>query len=67
MMECPAHILHNAAKKSADKITVDVEVFVVKIFNHFSSSAKRTTTLESVFAFPDNGEEYSELLHHVTA
>jgi hypothetical protein len=38
----PAHIPHNAAKKAADKMAVDVEVLVVKLFNHFSSSAKRT-------------------------
>jgi hypothetical protein len=64
---CPAHILHNAVKKSADKMAVDVKVFVVKIFNHFNSSAKRTAALKSVFAFLDNVEEYSELLRHVTA
>jgi hypothetical protein len=64
---CPAHILHNAAKKSADKMAVYVEVFVVKIFNHFSSSAKRTAALKLIFAFLDNVEDYSELLRHVTA
>jgi hypothetical protein len=66
---CPAHILHNAAKKAADKMAVDVEVLVVKTFNHFSSSAKRTAALKSIFAFLDNGEEYSELLRrdHVVA
>jgi hypothetical protein len=63
---CPAHILHNAAKKAADKMAVDVEVLVVETFNHFSSSAKRTAALKSIFAFLDNAEEYSELLCHVT-
>jgi hypothetical protein len=63
---CPAHILHNAAKKAADKMAVDVEVLVAKVFNHFSSSAKRTAALKSIFAFLDNGEKYSELLHHAT-
>jgi hypothetical protein len=63
---CPAHILHNAAKKAADKMAVDIEVLVLKIFNHFSSSAKRTAALKSVFSFLDNGAEYSELLRHVT-
>jgi hypothetical protein len=43
---CPAHILYNAAKKAADKMTVDFEVLVVKIFNNFSSSAKRTADLK---------------------
>jgi hypothetical protein len=63
---CPAHILHNAARKAADKMAVDIEVLVVKIFSHFSSSAKHTAAIKSVFAFLDNGEEYSELLRHVT-
>jgi hypothetical protein len=63
---CPAHILHNAAKEAADKMAVDVEVLVVKIFNNFSSSAMRTAALKLVFAFLDNGEEYSEPLRHVT-
>jgi hypothetical protein len=58
---CPAHILHDAAKKATDKMAVDVEVLVVKIFNHFSSSAKHAAALKSVFAFLDNGEEYNEL------
>jgi hypothetical protein len=39
---------------------------VVKIFNHFCSSAKRTADLKLVLAFLDNGEQYSELLHHAT-
>jgi hypothetical protein len=62
----PAHILHNATKKAVDKMAVDVEVLVVKIFNHFSSSAKHTAALKSVLAFLDNGEEYTELLRHMT-
>jgi pyruvate-formate lyase-activating enzyme len=63
---CPAHVLHNAAKKAADKIAVDVKVLVVKLFNHFNSSAKRTAALKSIFAFLKNGEEKNELLRHVT-
>jgi hypothetical protein len=63
---CPAHILHNASKKAADKMALDVEVLVVIIFNHFSSSAKCTAALKLVFAFLDNGGEYSELLSYMT-
>jgi hypothetical protein len=37
---CPAHILHNCAKQAADKLDVDIESLVVKIFNNFLSSAK---------------------------
>jgi hypothetical protein len=43
---CPAHILHNCAKQAADKLDVNMES-LVKIFNHFSSSAKRITELKT--------------------
>jgi hypothetical protein len=62
---CPAYILHNAAKKAAHKMAADVKVLVVKIFNHFSSSAKRTAALKLVLAFLNNGEENSELLRYI--
>jgi hypothetical protein len=42
---CPAHIL-----QTADKLDVDMGS-LVKIFNHFSSSAKRITDLKNVFQF----------------
>jgi hypothetical protein len=41
----PAHLLHNAAMNTSDKRTVDVAILDVKIFNHFTSSAKRTAAL----------------------
>jgi len=34
-ISCPAHILHNAAEKGAERLTVDVETIVLKICNHF--------------------------------
>jgi hypothetical protein len=60
---CPAHILHNCAKQAADKLDVDMESLVVKIFNHFSSAAKRITELKNVFQFL--GEDYEDMLRHV--
>jgi hypothetical protein len=43
---CPAHILHYAAKKAADKIEVHAAVLVVKIFSNFNCTfllrAKKT-------------------------
>jgi hypothetical protein len=60
---CPAHILHNCAKQAANKLDVDMESLVVKIFNHFSSSAKRITELKNVFQFIV--EDYDNMLRHV--
>jgi hypothetical protein len=40
-----------------------MESLVVKIFNHFSSSAKRITELKNVFQFL--GEDYEDMLRHV--
>jgi hypothetical protein len=59
---CPAHILHDCAKQAADKLDVDMES-LVKIFNHFSSSAKRISELRNVFQFL--GEDYEDMLRHV--
>jgi hypothetical protein len=59
---CPAHILHNCAKQAADKLHVDMER-IVKIFNNFSSSAKRITELKNVLQFL--GEDYEDMLRHV--
>jgi hypothetical protein len=46
-----------------DKLDVDMESLVVKIFNNFSSSAKRITELKNVFQFL--GEDYEDMLRHV--
>jgi hypothetical protein len=48
-------------------MAVDVEVFVVKLFNHFSSSVKRTAALKLVLAFLNNGEEHSKSRDHAMA
>ncbi|KAJ1142089.1 hypothetical protein NDU88_008417 [Pleurodeles waltl] len=37
---CPAHILHNCAKQAINGLFMDVESFVLNVYNHFSSSAK---------------------------
>ena len=38
---CPAHILHNAAEKASDRLTVDIETIVLKIDSHFKSQTSR--------------------------
>jgi len=60
---CPAHILHNTAKKACDILHFDVESLILKVYNSFSISAKRVSTLKEMFDFVDI--EWSELLRHV--
>ena len=60
---CPAHILHNCAKRAIDALSIDVESFVLKVYNHFSSSAKRTAVLKEFFSFVDL--EWQPLFRHV--
>ena len=43
---CPAHILHNAAEKGAELLTVDIETIVLKIGSHFKSQTGRTNSLK---------------------
>ena len=43
---CPAHILHNAAEKGSDRLTVDIETIVMKIGSHFKSHTSRAVSLE---------------------
>ena len=43
---CPAHILHNAAEKGAEHLTVDIETIVLKIGSHFKSQTGRAESLK---------------------
>lgn len=61
---CHAHILHNAIKHSIDKLDYDIENLVLKLYSHFSISAKRRESLKDCFEF--NESQYQELLRHVT-
>ncbi|XP_069076632.1 uncharacterized protein [Pleurodeles waltl] len=60
---CPAHILHNCAKQAINGLSMDVESFILKVYNHFSSSAKRTAELREFFSFVDL--EWQPLFRHV--
>ena len=42
----PAHILHNAAEKGAERLTTDIETIVLKIGSHFKSHTGRTNSLK---------------------
>lgn len=60
---CSNHIVHNAMKFALDKLDIDVENIVLKIYNHFSVSAKRRDELKSFFEFVHL--QWSEILRHV--
>ena len=40
-----AHVVHNMTKHGMEQLTVDIESIVLKIFAHFSGSAKRRADL----------------------
>ena len=43
---CPAHILHDAEEKGAERLTTDIETIVLKIGSHFRSQTGRTNSLK---------------------
>ena len=59
---CPAHILHNAAEKGSDSLTVDVETIVLKIDSHFKSQTSRAVSLKQFCEQLDTN--YSTLPNH---
>ncbi|XP_041844096.1 uncharacterized protein LOC121641831 [Melanotaenia boesemani] len=60
---CMAHIVHNCAKHAGDRLNIDIDLVVNKIFSHFSVSAQRTEALKAVFSFVE--EDYHVVLRHV--
>ncbi|XP_047201966.1 uncharacterized protein LOC124855884 [Girardinichthys multiradiatus] len=60
---CHAHIIHNTMKKALDKLSVDVENVVLKVYSFFSTSAKRRESLKNVSEFCE--VEFHEILRHV--
>lgn len=59
---CPVHIIHNAAKKGLDTISIDVQSIIMKIYNHFLVYTVRTEGLKE---FCENVNiEYRQLLYH---
>ena len=60
---CRAHIVHNTLKFSLGNLNVDIENIVLKIYSHFSMSAKRRETLKEFYIFVE--AEFYEILRHV--
>lgn len=59
---CNCYIIHDAAKYGFNQLPFDAKNFLLKVYSHFSKSAKRVNTLKSCYDFT---EEYSKLLRHV--
>ena len=60
---CNCHVLNNCVKYALKAFTFDVESFVIKTYNSFASSAKKSEVLRDFCNFLDM--EYKELLRHV--
>lgn len=60
---CNLHILHNTAKRACNCLSIDIESIVIKIFNEFSSSTKKTTELKDFFEWTET--EWNEMLRHI--
>ena len=60
---CNCHVLNNCVKYALKAFSFDVESFVIKTYNSFSSSAKKSEALRDFCDFVDI--EYKELLRHV--
>lgn len=61
--ECMTHIVHNCGRYAGVKLRIDIENIITKVYNHFSSSAKRVQELKEVFEFVE--EEYTALYRNV--
>ena len=60
---CPAHVLHNATEKGAERLTVDIETIVLKIGSHFKSQTGRVNSLKQFCEEMDTN--YSTLTMHM--
>uniref|UniRef100_H3AK16 HAT C-terminal dimerisation domain-containing protein n=1 Tax=Latimeria chalumnae TaxID=7897 RepID=H3AK16_LATCH len=61
---CCAHIVHNAVRHALNKLSVDIETVVLKVYGFFSVSAKRRENLKEFFVFLD--VQWRKILQHVT-
>lgn len=61
-MGCTAHIVHNALKKACDKMPIDIEIIVVKIYSHFYLTTVRVTALKEFCDLV--GVEFQNVLGH---
>ncbi len=60
---CNAHVLHNTARHAFDKLPLDIENLIMKIYSHFCNSAKRVESLKSCYEFC--AKEFEPMKRHV--
>ena len=60
---CRAHIVHDTLKFALGNLNEDIENIVLKIYSHFSMSAKIRETLKEFHIFVET--EFHEILRHV--
>ena len=61
-MNCNCHVVNNCVKYTLKTFSFDVESFVIKTYNLFSSSTKKPEALRDFCDFVDI--EYKKLLRH---
>lgn len=59
---CPAHVLNNAVHHGCDILPIEVELIIVKIYNHFSTYTVRTEKLRQFCT--DAEMEFTQLQSH---
>lgn len=64
LKNCHAHIMHNTVKFAIDYLNYDVENLVLKLYSHFSQSAKRRESFKDMSEFVC--ADFLELLHYVS-
>ena len=61
---CPYHLAHLCAGKGAKELSVNVEDFVIDLYDHFRRSAKRKTQLREYMEFNNNAVK--KIIKHVS-
>ena len=59
---CPAHVLNNCIHYGAERMSIDIETIINKIYQYFSIYTVRTEKLKGYCVFAD--VEYRKLLSH---
>ncbi|CAF4408838.1 unnamed protein product [Rotaria sp. Silwood2] len=60
---CYSHILHNSVKHAHKLLSIDIEKHLLKIYAHFSRSAKRIAELKSYYEFYE--QDYMVILKYI--
>ena len=61
---CPCHLVHLCAGKGAKELSVNVEDFVIDLYDHFRRSAKRKKQLREYMEFNNNAVK--KIIKHVS-